>query len=238
MILVLASVADDAAAAFVAESRDVAELSLLTCRDLAEERTVLRHPGLAGSAITVDERTVPVERITGVINLLPVVFPEELFFFPPEEREYQAAEFHALLAFLLCALPCPVVNRPAGSSLSGPYTSTIGWYRLAYEMSIPVAPVTIESGAFVHPVEACRDAETIAVSCVGGKIIEPSGTRADCATLALAVRANVAYLRGLYVRSEAGSLELLAAHAVPDARDGATRRALLDYVVASRTARA
>src|SRR4030088_432688 len=93
MILVLSSMVDKAAASFVKDFPDAAA-SLFTCYDLAAGSTLLRYPDFEASVVSIQDRRVRVTEIGGVINLLPAVFPEELFFYPPQEREYQAAEFH------------------------------------------------------------------------------------------------------------------------------------------------
>jgi len=236
VILVLASLADRDAVAFAKEFADAAAISVLTCRDLAENRTVLRYPDFASSTLTVDCRKIAIGEIEGVINVLPAVFPEELVFFPPEEREYQAAEFHALLTFFLSGLPCPVVNRPAAGCLSGPYVNPIGWYHLAQRMGIPVSPIRLDTENFVNPFAVSAEKPVIAVTCLGDRVIAPSGTAADRDTIALSRQAKVDYLTALYTASEAGRPELAAVRAVPDLRDGVTRRALIDYLRGHRAA--
>src|SRR5258708_1980427 len=112
MILVLASIGDESADAFAHEfPADTA--AVFTCFNLAGERSSLPHPAFSDSTITAGGRKIGVGEIEGVINLLPAVFPGELVFYAPEEREYQAAEFHALLVFFLSSLKCPVLNRPS-----------------------------------------------------------------------------------------------------------------------------
>jgi hypothetical protein len=236
VILVLASLADQDAVAFAKEFADAAAISVLTCRDLAEDHTVLRYPDFASSTLTIDCRKIAIGEIEGVINVLPAVFPEELVFFPPEEREYQAAEFHALLTFLLSSLPCPVVNRPAAGSLSGPCLNPIGWYHLAQGLGIPVSPIQLDTDNFNNPFAARRADPTIAVTCLGDRVITESGTTGDRDTIALSRQAKVDYLTALYTASKAGRPELAAVRAVPDLRDMVIRRALIDYLRGHRAA--
>jgi len=236
VILVLASLADQDAVAFAKEFADAAAISVLTCRDLAEDHTVLRYPDFASSTLTINCRKIAIGEIEGVINVLPAVFPEELVFFPPEEREYQAAEFHALLTFLLSSLPCPVVNRPAAGSLSGPCLNPIGWYHLAQGLGIPVSPIRLDTDNFNNPFAARRADPIISVTCLGDRVIAPSGTTGDRDTIALSRQAKVDYLTALYTASEAGRPELAAVRAVPDLRDGVARRALIDYLRGHRAA--
>jgi hypothetical protein len=229
MILVLASIVDEAAVAFARELANVASASVLTCRDLAEERTVLRHPDFHASSLSVGAAEFPVARIDGVINLLPVVFPDELFFYPPEERQYQASEFHALLTFLLSALSCPVLNRPTPSALCGPYANFMGWHHLASRMGIAVSPMRLDTDDLAQPFTARRAGSGFEVSCLGERLICASGTAADQNTVALARRAKVEYLRATYENREQGLPRLVSASAVPDIRSAATRRALVNF---------
>jgi hypothetical protein len=223
VILVVASRASDAAAAFAGECGGL----LLTCRDLAERPLVVHHPSFERSTLGAGGRQVEVGELTGAVNLLPVVFPEELVSYAPEERAYQAEEFDALLAFLLSALPCPVVNRPAGASLCGRASSVVGWYPLARRLGLPVASIEIDTARFENPFRNGRPRAT--VECLGGAIIASAGTAADRGTLALAAAAGLEYLKAVYDEGPGGP-ELFAAHAVPDVTSPRTRSALVEFL--------
>lgn len=229
MILLLASIVDEAAVAFAKEFADVTAALVLACRDLAEERTVLRYPDFYLSSLTVGGIEVPVAQIDGVINLLPGVLPDELFFYGAGETEYQASEFHALLTFFLSALKCPVVNRATPSALSGPYTNAIGWCHLARQMDIPVSPMTLDTDDLANPFTPRRAETTFEVICLDGHLIRASGTVADRNTVALSRKARVEYLKAVYESSEAGPPRFVTANAVPDVRSAATRQALINF---------
>lgn len=229
MILVLASIVDAAAAAFAEEFADAANVSLMTCRDVAASSIALHHPKFVDSTMTIGGREISVREIGGVINLLPAVFPEELFFYPPSEQEYQAAEFHALLTFLLSSIDAPVVNRPAGGSLSGPFVNPVAWYHVACCAGVPVYSISIDTDDFVNPFTAPVSATAFEVSCLGGCILSPSGTAADQGTLALSHLANVEYLRAVFDKGANGNPELIMIRTVPDIGSAATRRALIDF---------
>src|SRR5262249_52485625 len=154
----------------------------------------------------------------------------ELVFFPLEEREYQAAEFHALLTFLLCSLPCPVINRPAAGSLSGPFLNPIGWYHLAQRLEIPVSSIRIDTENFVNPFAARHADSLITVTCLGDRVITPSsGTEADQDTLALSCQAKTDHLTAVFEANTAGRPELAAVRTIPDLRDRLIRRALIGF---------
>jgi len=229
VILILASIVDAAAAAFAEEFAVAASVSLMTCRDLAASRIALHHPNFAASTLTIGGREVSVREIGGIINLLPAVFPEELFFYPPWEQEYQAAEFHALLTFLLSSIDAPVINRPAGGSLAGPFVNPVAWYHVAWRAGIPLSSISIDTTDFVNPFAASVSATAFEVSCLGGRILLPSETAADRDTLTLSRLANVEYLRAVYEKTANGNPELAMIRTVPDLSSAVTRRALIDF---------
>lgn len=221
MFLVLASIADTAAASFASD----AAARLFTCADLATHPMSVHHPDLLSSHITVGGREVGVGEVEGVVNLLPVVLPDELNFYPHEEREYQAAELQALLTFLLSALPCPVTNRPSPMSLSGGCGSPLAWMDLAHSLGIGVSSLALDSAWLEDRPVRARDDTDIVVGCLGGAVIAPSDTAADRMTLDLSRAARVEYLRVDYERDGA-ALRFRSARTVPDVRDAATRAAL------------
>ena len=236
MILVLAEGADRAAVAFADDLAGVTAASLFTCRDLAEQPFALRHPDLDGSALTAGGRTIPLADLRGVINLLPAVLPGELLFYPPEERDYQSAELHALLTALLSILPCRVVNRATPAGLTGPFNNPLGWHHLARRLSIPTAPLTIDSAAFVNPFTPPAGSERTEVGYLAGSLFAPSGTEADRHTVALARAAGAEYLRATYIWLD-GRLALHSAGTVPDVRDPTGHRALIELLARAGSAR-
>jgi hypothetical protein len=226
--LILASIVDAAASTFARELADTATSRVLTCRDLAENRLVVRHPDFAASTLTVGDREISIDEISGVLNLLPAVFPEELIFYPPEEQDYQAAEFHALLTFLLNRLACPVVNRPAGGSLAGAFVSPLSWRHLAWRAGIPAAPLDVDTDDVAIPFRPPRSSTAVEVRCLAGRVLAPSGTAADHYSLLLARHAGTDYLRALYDNAGGGAPELVMVSTVPDLGNIDERRALIE----------
>jgi hypothetical protein len=234
MILVLSSIIDEAAAAFARELASDATASLITCTDLACAALNLHHPTFDASTITVTGETISVGRLAGVVNLLPVVLPDELIFYDEAEREYQAAEIHALLTFFLSSLPCPVINRATATSLTGPFHNPLGWRQLARSLGIAVSRIAMRSDAFANPFTVPADGGSIEVECLGNRVIAPSGTVADAQTLTLARHGGVEYLRAVYVRDASGDVRYLTAHTTPDVKSPPTRGAIADYFAARR----
>lgn len=225
MILVVCSVVDDPAFKLAEEIRSFAAASVLTCRDLAMSKCALRCPDVVASEINLDGHRVMASEIRGVVNLLPAVFPDELYFYPDSEREYQAAEFHALLTFFLGALPCTVVNRPTATSLVGAHSARSGWLQVASKLGIPVAEVRLSSEDWANS-QAMRPAGTpIEVVWLHGVVVSGSGPAAKYACR-LAAAAGVEYLCASFVSTDAG-VALFSVSTVPNLRDPATRDALI-----------
>lgn len=235
MILILAAWRDAANEAFAAELAP-AQTTVLTYTDLACASSCLCDPGFDCSTLTLADRQLRVDAISAVVNLLPAVLPDALTVYAPEERDYQAAEMHAWLAFFLSSLDCPVVNRPTPLSLSGPAPSPLAWLALARAAGIPLAATDVDSEE-VEPALAIGHDATVEVVAVGGIVVEPSATLADRYTTELARRHGLAYLKASYTSKEpdgngqrAGprcrQVSLVSATSVPDLRDARVRRAL------------
>jgi hypothetical protein len=234
MILVLASIIDEAAASFVKHLASDADAALITCTDLASSPLNLHHPNFDASTITVARETIRVDRLAGFVNLLPVVLPDELIFYDEAERDYQAAEIHALLTFFLSSLACPVINRATATSLTGPFHNPLGWRQLARSLGIPVSGIAICSNAFANPFTVPADGGSIEVACLGNRVIVPSSTVADTQTLILAQHGGVEYLRAVYIRDASGDARYLTAYTTPDVKSAPTRAAIADYFAVRR----
>jgi hypothetical protein len=222
MIVILARECDAAARSLAARWGERARV--LCCADIAQHRTAICHPRLEDS--TLEGCSLPIARIEGVLNLLPSIAAEELRFYPPEEREYQAAEFHALLLYLLSALSCPVINRPTALSLNGPVFNPLGWYHLASRVGIPLTPLLTADNHLVPEFDS-RDSELIEVAILAGRLMRDSGTIADSYLLSLAREARVEYLLARFWRKGPTDIRFVAATAVPDARELTLQTALL-----------
>jgi hypothetical protein len=227
VILVLAEV-KDAAVVSLAGEFEPTPAAVLTCPELAADRSCLRHPDFPDSTITVEARNVGVAQIAGVVNLLAAVVPKTLTVYEPEEREYQASELHAWLLFFLSALVCPVVNRPTPLSLNGPVLNPIGWYHLARAAGIPLSAVSVDSAEGTNP-RARGSGNLVEVVCLGGGILAPSGTAADRYTVELARRSGVEYLKARYTNESPTNVRFAGASSIPDPRCQRERRALVEY---------
>jgi hypothetical protein len=234
MILVFASIVDENAAMLVDCLAARSAVSLMTCAELAAAPLHLCHPNFSDSVITVSGRPVGVGRLAGVVNLLPVVFPGELIFYDGAERDYQAAEFHALLTFFLSSLACPVINRATATSLTGPFHNPLGWRLLARSIGLATMPVTTRSDTFTNPFSAPANG-AITAECLGSRVIASSDTEADAQVLTLARQAGVEYLRATFVRDSGQVLRCLTAHTIPDVKSALTCAAIADYFSARQS---
>lgn len=249
MILILVSSYQKEAATFVKKFPEGA-VSLLTCADLAEAATNLFYPAFGDSSITIGGATVPVSAITGVANLLPLILPEELYFFAEEERDYQSAEFRALLTFFLDALPCPVINRPSGSGLTGPFNHPIRWIDLARELSIPTVPLDIDSHDNANRPAASKAPPFLEITCFNQEILRRSAvfsatlpdlpgadrspeaeafSEAEQYTLQLAQHSGSAFLRVSF-EMVGKTISLARASLLPDIRDGELMQCIANHL--------
>jgi hypothetical protein len=137
MILVIASQVDDAAQEFVADFPQ-GGAALLTCRDLSRPGWHISSDSPASSIAVADGKEVRGNNITGVLTLLPCIFPQELIHIVEADRIYVANEMTSFLWYWLLTLNCPVLNRPTSGCLSGPNWKTEQWLRAAYRLGIPV----------------------------------------------------------------------------------------------------
>jgi hypothetical protein len=237
MILIPVSCYNKEAATF-AKKFPKGTASIFTCADLAEQSTSLYYPGFEKSTITVEGVTVPVHAITGVVNLLPMILPEELYFFPEEERDYQSAEFHALLTFFLDALPCPVINRPCGSALTGAFSQPLHWVDLAHKLNIPTVHLMIDSDNRANHVGVAKPRNHLEVVCFNQQIISFSNdaernftdyqTQAQEYTLQLAKHSGSAYLKVAFEVAES-QISMARTSILPDMRNDHLIQHIIDY---------
>lgn len=140
MLVIVANRRDAAAEALVHRWGD-RDAHLLSCEDLSIPgwRHCLADPG--ASTAVIGGRVVGIEKITGVLTLLPCVTPDQLIHIVPEDRVYVAAEMMAFLVLWLYELTCPVLNNPTPACLMGPDWGPAQWIHAAAQAGIPVRPI-------------------------------------------------------------------------------------------------
>jgi hypothetical protein len=140
MLLVIASGFDTTAPPLVAGWAQHGAV-LLTCQDLSVAGWQW-HPGDPDrSTFVAGGQQIPVSELRGVLTRLPAVFEQELQHIVAADRAYVAAEMTAFLRSWLADLPCPVLNRPTPTGLSGPSWRTAHWVATAARLGLTVEPV-------------------------------------------------------------------------------------------------
>lgn len=135
MILIIASNLDDNAALLKAKWPHA---TLLTVNDLTAPGWEIAATNFADSRLIAGGNKIKVTEVKGVINLLPVVMPYELFKIVPEDRKYVASELNAFLFYFLTKFQCPFLNRPSAYNLTGPLVRQEEWIKECSKVSLPV----------------------------------------------------------------------------------------------------
>lgn len=107
------------------------DAALLTCEDLSTRGWRYHLCDRAASRAVVAGHVLPESAIDGVVVRRLAILPDELGHVAVADRAYAAAEMHAFLFSWLSSLTCPVLNRPAGTSLCGPDWRPLQWVHMA-----------------------------------------------------------------------------------------------------------
>jgi hypothetical protein len=181
MLVVVASRHDQSARAFVARWGPQ-RATILTCEDLSTAGWRHYQNDLGASRAVASGQVVPVNRITGVLTRRPSVLEQELLHIAPEDRSYVSAEMNAFLLSWLWSLPCPVLNPPTATSLSGPNWRPEQWVRAVARLDIPVQPRRRRAARAPESVADEPVVEGERVTVVGdrwfGKVAHPLGQQA------------------------------------------------------------
>jgi hypothetical protein len=167
--------------------------ALLTCEDLSQPGWRVSPGQWRNATAVVTGSAVPVRSITGVLVRRPQVFADELGHVNAEDRDYVAAEMHAFLRCFLAMLPCPVLNPPSGTCLSGPGWSPQQWIYVAAQAGAAVTGLRVNTDA-AGSAPAPFEGDTLAVTVIGSRCL--GTTREDLASIAgrLAAAAGVVLL--------------------------------------------
>jgi hypothetical protein len=176
--------------------------ALLSCEDLSVRGWRYEVGRPCDATAIVEGQAVPSAAIRGVVTLRPFVFAPELVHVAPVDREYVAAEETAFLFAWLSSLSCPMLNRPVGSSLSGPAWARARWMHEARASGFSIDPAPDPHDAF-------------AVCVIGPRCIGSSDPRVVRPALSLARAAGVDWLRLSLVNGVDGP-RFVGADAIPD----------------------
>ncbi len=220
MFVVIASQRDEIAQAFAARG-GAHEIGIMTSRDLScagwRHRLSAPHEAMA----VVGGRSVPGPEIEGVLTRLPYVWESELAHIAERERAYVASEMSAFLLAWLTSLRCPVLNRPAPASLTGPSWRLPKWLQLAARTGLAVRPFIQDCHALNeqpstlsrHAPDEAHAVTTLTV--VGGHTFGVAADELKAQARALAHAAGVALL-GVYFDGAGAGATFLGINTCPD----------------------
>lgn len=140
MLVILAS-RHDAVAASLAARWSAEDVALVTPENLSASGW--RHyPGSPeSSSAPLGGRAVGECEITGVLSRMWGVGEFDLPHIVPEDRAYVGMEMTAFITSWLYGLPCPVLNRPTPTCLTGINWREEEWTHRAARLGIPVRTV-------------------------------------------------------------------------------------------------
>jgi hypothetical protein len=203
--------------------------NLLTCEDLsvAGWRYTLNDP--ENSTVVIGAQSIAADEIAGVLTRLPYVPERELFRIAREDRRYVAAEMTAFLRSWLSTLPCPVLNRPVPTSLSGPGWCHEQWVHAAARLAIPVRTVRRRIAFRADAREAEPVTPNATVTVVGERCLGTANSVLAAQARRLARAARVDLLSVRFGGSE-DELKLIGADAWPDTSSPEVADAILEYL--------
>jgi hypothetical protein len=113
---------------------------LLTPRDLSRAGWLAGDVSPAASTFVANAERVDASELSAVVVRIPSVLSADVPHVDPADRGYCAAEMTAFLAWWLSELPCPVVNRPTPTCLSGIEWAEPTWAVVAAALGVPCHP--------------------------------------------------------------------------------------------------
>ena len=214
MIVVVASELDSVAQQLVEDWPGKRAL-LMTPRDLCTKGWHIESGRIEEGHIVASGDRLSVSKLTGLLNLLPYVFEQELVTIESASRRYVAAELTAFLFYLLTVIRCPVVNRPTANNLTGPDWRPEQWAQACRLVGIPTKKTRRNSR---QPIVAGTAGESFySISAIGNNCVGDTATYA-ANVIALAKLAGVTFLTVTFGEHEASKV-FHSAQLVPDLRD-------------------
>lgn len=123
---------------------------LMTPHDLSMPGWIYQ-PGMARRSVAMASgQKIVTTAIQGVITRLTWVYEHDVAHIVPRDRAYVAAEMNAFLLSWLTELPCPVLNRPTPTGLSGPWWRHEKWKHEASRAGFSLAPTDHSDGLSTH----------------------------------------------------------------------------------------
>jgi hypothetical protein len=183
-----------------------------------------------------DGRRVTSADVEGVLNRLVAPLQPPLGFATADDQDYARHEITALVASWLNGFACPVLNRPPGHGVSGPWLQVPEWLRLGHDVGLTTVPYArdsaiVDEGDPLGPLLA--DGQLANVIVVGSQVVgAPPHLGGPCVELARLVGAE---LLGMTFKVSGdgppGAWAFVVANPAPDLTEGGPR--LLDLLAAA-----
>lgn len=152
-IIILAN-GGDPNARLLGERWGADKVRLMTPNDLSMPGWIYQ-PGMESRSVAiVSGQKIFTKDIQGVITRLTWVYEHDLPHIVPLDRAYVASEMNAFLLSWLTELPCPVLNRPTPTGLSGPWWRHEKWQHKASQVGFSLAPTYLSDGSSSHALRA------------------------------------------------------------------------------------
>lgn len=184
------------------------------------------------STAVINNQIIEVDSITGVLTLLPFVFPQELQSIVPENRNYIAREMTTFLAYWLNQLKCPVLNRPTPTCLMGPNWRSQQWIYAAAQIGIPVNPICRKISLNSIQESKRVESDAVTVTVVGDRCLGKVHPSLAIQARNLAHTANVDLLAVHFNSSEVGA-DLIAADLWVDLTSSEIKTAIWEHLLLS-----
>jgi hypothetical protein len=228
LMLVIVATRHDQLAQSLVSRWEAYGTGLLTCTDLSTRGWRHTLNTTTSATAVVSGQVVPTEAITGVLTRIPCIFEQELVHIVREDRSYVATEMTAFLLSWLSRLPCPVLNVPTPSCLSGVFWRQEAWLRVAASMTIPC--IRLQRSTRNMPEASLTDTtDTVAVTVVGDQCFGGVDGTLKKQARCLADAARVDLLTVHFQGAEAGAC-FVKADLWPDPTADGVHDAILAYL--------
>ncbi|HYV95207.1 MAG TPA: hypothetical protein VE978_25760 [Chitinophagales bacterium] len=227
MVLVIASILDEAAASLVNKfTRGAA--SLLTSMDLSRKDTDILFHQIEKGSIVASGKKIQLGNISGVLTLIPNIYPMELVQINKEDRSYVASEMNAFMLWFLSQLKCPVLNPPSPTCLNGQLWRLEYWMKLAQQQAIPTLSLK-RSNTRSYTTNTLKNEDYARITVIGRKCIGTKNAVLQNYSLRLAEVTNLNLLQVGFKRNFDGEWKFAHASQFPDINDKKVAAAIIKF---------
>jgi hypothetical protein len=227
MILIVASSLDDRASELLGRFQGT-DAALLTPRDLSVSGISVNTQSISSGSLVADTRSIRIDRIGGIVTLIPFVQPDELVHITADDRAYVAREMTAFLTFVLAEISCAKLNPPTATCLSGPAWHQEHWVTLARRLEIPVNPRRRASPPGDTADDGC-DPPAARVTVVGRQVVGSDDRGLQAYSQRLAHAASLNLLQVTFTRPTDGQYRFRSATQFPDVTENRVAAAITSH---------